>query len=211
MDNYEVARDRAQAYFLNFDQSALIHCWDLPFDDDYLYVDFINISYRICRSTGRIYRISDGRQAGFSEVLSIFDLLCHNKEKPLLSGRYAPVNSLRGCPPSAGVGTDFHSKTAQYFDSNFHSFCDACYALGGTSVQMADIAFRFPVFAGMDVILKFYRSDEEFPASMTLMWDDNTLDFIFYETVFYIAGFLLSQICQEMKQAEVAGGKDGYS
>lgn len=199
MDNYEVARDRAQEYFLNFDQAALIRRWDLRCDADHLYVNFLNRPYRICRSTGEIYRIFDEQQAGFSEVLSIFDLLCHKGKDPFLTGRLAPVNSLRGCPVSVGVDAEFHGKVAAYFDKNPEELKAACCALGGIPVNMGDIGFSFPVFDKMQVILKFYHRDEEFPASITLLWDENTLSFLFYETVFYIAGFLLSCICDEMK------------
>ncbi len=203
MDNYALARDRAQSYFLNYDQTKIIARWNLRFDEANLYLDFLGRPYAVCRKSGRIVRCFDGCQAGFSEVLSIFDLLCHSEEKKVLSGHLAPVNSLRGCAPSAGVGTDFHGKTAQYLDQNFSAFCDACWAIGGITVDMGDVGFAFPVFGEMGVILKFYRSDEEFPASVTLLWDENTLDFVFYETVFYMAGFLLETICAQMKSLEI--------
>jgi hypothetical protein len=66
---------------------------------------------------------------------------------------------------------------------------------------MGDIGYQFPVFAELSVILKFYHADEDFPASVTLLWDENMLQFAFYETVFYIAGFLLGSIRNEMKRA----------
>jgi hypothetical protein len=48
-------------------------------------------------------------------------------------------------------------------------------------------------------MLKFYHSDEDFPAGLTFLWDENTLQFIHYETVFYIAGFLARTILKMMK------------
>ena len=36
MDNYLVSRDRAQAYFLNFDQQQIIDFWQLKHDADTL-------------------------------------------------------------------------------------------------------------------------------------------------------------------------------
>ena len=48
--------------------------------------------------------------------------------------------------------------------------------------------------------MKFYHSDEEFPASITLLWDENTLQYMYYETVFYVAGFLIHEICKEMEK-----------
>lgn len=203
MDNYEISRDRAQAYFLSFDQQAIIDRWGLQNDADYLYLTFINRPYRICRKTGRIYRLFDGMQADYSETLSIFDLLCHKGNDQFLTGRYAPVNSLRGRPVSVGVDAEFHGKVAHYFDRNPELLKAACFALDGTPVKMGDIGFRFPLFDKMQIILKFYHSDEDFPASITLLWDENTLNFLYYETVFYIAGFLLDSICEEMKKTTI--------
>ncbi len=198
-DNYTLSRDRAQAYFLGFDQQQLIRAWNLKHDENQLYVTFLGRPYGICRRSGRITRLWSGQQAGFEEVLSIFDFLCHCGEEKRLSGKFAPVNSLQGTPRTGGVGTDFHSKIADRFEQNPEAFRSACLALGGTPVDMGDMGFWFPVFDRVSVILKFYRADEDFPASLTLLWDDRTLDFIFYETVFYVAGFLCHCILEKMK------------
>lgn len=195
-DNYQISRDRAQAYFLNFDQQALIDAWQLDHDAHYLSVDFLGKPYQICRKTGAVIR-SDGSEAGFEEALSIFDLLCHKGDTKTCSGSFAPVNSLKGCP-AVTVGTDFHSETADRIDHSPEAFRDACLALGGTPVKIGDMGFSFPVFAGLTVQLKFYHADEDFPASLVLLWDSHTLQFIYYETVFYIAGFLLQTILDQM-------------
>ncbi len=198
MDNYELARDRAQAYFLQFDQDAIIRRWDLQFDDVYLFVEFLGRKYGICRKSGEVFRLFDGKQAGFSEVLSIFDLLCHTGKDAFITGRFAPVNSLRGRPVAAGVDTPFYDKTAVYLERNMDAFKAACTALGGEPVAMGDVGFRFPVFSDLQAIMKFYESDDEFPASITFLWDENTLSFMYYETVFYVAGFILKAICEQM-------------
>ena len=198
MDNYRLSRDRAQAYFLNFDQDALIRTWSLRHAPESLYVPFLHLEYTVCRKTGRVLR-PDGTEAGYTEVLSIFDLLCHQGQNKRLSGRWAPVNSLDGMQATSGVGTDFHEAVSAVFDRDPAAFRAACKALGGTPVAMGDIGYRFPVFGPLELILKFYHSDEDFPASTTLLWDASTLQFIFYETTFYIAGFLLHTIAHQIQ------------
>ena len=116
MDNYQLSRDRAQRYFLNFDQEALIRTWDLTHTKDILYISFLGREYAISRKNGGICR-DDGTEAGFEEVLSIFDLLCHEGTDKALSGRWAPVNSLDGMQTTAGVGTAFHTGIAAIFDN----------------------------------------------------------------------------------------------
>lgn len=198
MNNYELSRERAQAYFLHFDQEMIIRNWDLQQDADWIYVDFFGRPYAICRKTGRILRRWSLEQADYSEALSIFDLLCHEGENKRLSHEFAPVNSLNCRTRAVGVGTDFHGKIAQCFDRDPDAFCKACEAMGAEQVSMGDIGFQFPVFQEITVILKFYHADEDFPASLTLLWDTNMLQFAFYETVFYMAGVLLSTIADEM-------------
>ena len=197
-DNYRLSRERAQTYFLGFDQQAIIDAWALAHDRDYLYLTFLGEDYRVCRKTGAVTRCRDDREAGFEEALSIFDLLCHESPVKVPSGRFAPVNSLRGRPNAIGVGTDFHSETAARFDRNREGFRRACLHLGGTPMELGDLGFSFPVFAGLTVRLKFYAADEEFPASTVLLWDENMLQYIYYETVFYIAGFLFRSILEQM-------------
>lgn len=195
-DNYQLSRDRAQTYFLRFDQHAIIDAWNLRHDEQYLYVSFLGRPYRICRKTGSVFR-PDGQEAGFEEALSIFDLLCHKSPCKILSGRFAPVNSLKG-GSAIGVGTDFHSEIANRFDRQQDAFQAACLALGGTAIPLGDLGFSFPVFEELSVRLKFYGSDEDFPASVVLLWDENMLQYVYYETVFYIAGFLLRRILEQM-------------
>lgn len=200
MDNYEISRDRAQAYFLGFDQDAIIRTWGLEYDEKNLYVSFFDRDYAVSRREGTVTRCWNGEAAGFGEVLSIFDLLCHEGTNKTVSGQFAPVNSLKGRPP-VGVGTDFHTGIASRFDRDPEAFRRVCRELGGTPVNMGDLGFRFPVFGELAVILKFYRADEDFPAGLTLLWDENMLQFAFYETVFYMAGFLLETIGEKMGYA----------
>ena len=197
MDNYELSRNRAQQYFLGFDQEKILRSWPLRHDEAFIYLDFLGQSYRICRKTGGVFRMADGKQADFNVVLSVFDLLCHESGEKLVTGRFAPVNSLKG-NSAVGVGADFHGAFAEKVDKSPEAFRRTCEKMGGAAVDMGDIGYRFGVFADLDVILKFYHSDEDFPASITLLWEENMLQFVYYETVFYIAGALLRQLGEEM-------------
>lgn len=194
-DNYEIQKEAAQKYFLNFDQQSIIDIFHLQNDTQYLYVSFFETPYRINRKNGAIEKSTDhfvtASAAGFQEVLSIFDLLCHSRKRFQPSGNWAPVNSLKGRPRTIGVGTGLYESSSRIFDADTAKFRAACEKSGGTPEKFGDIGYRFRVFDSMSVILKFYQSDEEFPAQATILWDENTLDSIYYETAFYIAGFLL--------------------
>ena len=65
---------------------------------------------------------------------------------------------------------------------------------------MGDAAYRFTVFEQLTLILKFYRADEDFPASLVILWENETLSYLLYETVFYVQGYLLSRIVKKMEE-----------
>lgn len=83
-----------------------------------------------------------------------------------------------------------HPSLAAKINSAPERFCQACRMLGGQPVPLGDLGFQLPVFPDLAMQLKFYHADEEFPPTLTLMWDRNTLDFVRYETVYYIASAL---------------------
>ena len=198
MDNYEIAKWQAQKYFLSLPQDELLaHC-PFPFNESHIFVTFLGNFYCISRQTGQVLRkegsfLGPG-EAGFAETLSIFDFLCHEGEKRQLAGRWAPVDSLKGRPVGLAPMPDFHKNASRRFHNAPDDLRRACEALGGKVVSMGDISYKIPVFPGFFVILKFYFADEDFPAQTLLLWDENTLDFLRYETTFYIAGQLLQQL-----------------
>ena len=197
MDDYAISKERAQRYFLDFDQEELLRRWPLQHDEDYIFVTFLHRDYRICRRTGQVLLLPQMQEADFGEVLSIFDLLCHAGQVKTVTGMLAPVNSLKG-GAALGVGTDFHREFARKADLCPEDFSHACLACGGVPVDMGDMGFRFEIFADLPVVVKFYHSDMDFPATVTLLWEENMLQFVYYETVFYIAGVLLTRLERAM-------------
>ena len=196
-DNYKIQAAQAKKLFLTYDQQELIERCRLRHDDDYLYTALISYPYRICRRTGQVLLLPQMQEADFGEVLSIFDLLCHGGQVKTVTGMLAPVNSLKG-GAALGVGTDFHREFARKADLCPEDFSRASLACGGVPVDMGDMGFRFQIFADLPVVLKFYHSDMDFPATVTLLWEENMLQFVYYETVFYIAGVLLTRLERAM-------------
>ena len=46
--------------------------------------------------------------------------------------------------------------------------------------------------------LRFWHADEDFPPSLDLLWDRNTLQFLRYETTWFAAGVLRRRLREEM-------------
>lgn len=194
-NNYLIRREEAKKRFLTFDLQWLIEKWQLKQDENNIYVNFLGEEYRIARKTGDVENLALGQQAGFEEVLSIFDLLCHTESRPTAKDSFAPVNSLDGKPRAAAVGTEgTFDKYAKAFDRSMSDLRSACESMHGRRIEIGDLGYEFPVFADLKLRLKFYESDEEFPAQLILLWNSNALDYLYYETAFYVMLYLLERI-----------------
>ena len=59
------------------------------------------------------------------------------------------------------------------------------------------------MFDFLPVIVQFWASDDEFPPVFKLMWDENALSFLRFETVCYAARYLTSRLQSYMGLPEV--------
>lgn len=200
--NYDVTRDSARQLFLRYDQETMIRRFGLDHDAAYLYLPFVGRNYRVDRRTGVVAWSDDGfrtaHEADFNEALSICDALCCSKEGCRLAGTFCTVNQLKGVVQSSRVGDGIFQPAAQRFDGRTAQLARACSALGGVPEGRGDVAFRLYPFPFLPVLFQFWSSDEDFPASLTILWDENTLDFVRYETTYYIAGHLLRRLLELM-------------
>ena len=201
--NYDQMCRRVRKDFLRCDQNRMMEKFHLDWDSAYLYVPFCGGTYRIDRRTGAVERGLDGfavvREAGYNEVMSIYDALSRTDGPCRLAGRFAPVGSL----PGTGFfspGGDLFGPAARAFAGRTDQLARACDTLGGIPEGRGDAAFRLMVFPFLPVLLQFYDADEEFPPSVQLLWDENVLEFVRFETTFFIASHLFRRILEEMER-----------
>ncbi|MCQ2406603.1 MAG: DUF3786 domain-containing protein [Oscillospiraceae bacterium] len=193
-NNYYNAREESKKLFLALDIEKIAKNWGLTLDDEYLYLRFFGIPYRVRRSDASVLRDNpeggEPIEGGFEETLSIFDLLNHGDPRPSASGTFATVNRRPGKPVSIGVGDgEFFSRFAAEIDKDPEAFRQSCLKAGGTEISLGDMGFEFTVFEDLKIRIKFYYSDDEFPASLTCLWDESTLSYFLYETTYYALGF----------------------
>lgn len=196
--NYDITRDATEARFLEYDQGKIIEKFHLQHDDEYLYLLFAGRDYRISRRTGRTeYRLPDTGayvHGGFNEVLTIFDVLCGSRPDCCLSGKFVSLNAVKGLVVAAAPGAEFFAKEAGTFAGKCELLREACRKLGGVPEKVGDVSYRIPLFDFMDVILQFWDADEEFDAVVKILWDENILDYMRYETTFYASLHLLERL-----------------
>ena len=193
MDNYAKQAKQAQAHFLTYDQAALIKKGNLPHDGEYLYPTLFRQTYRLNRTTGILQRKQDDGwvEAGFNEIMTILDIICDSRPDRSITGKW---NSMQN------FGLQFHQNLlemekdpfAERFDRDPEAFHRACRALGGETISGGDIGYAIEVMEDLKIALQFWHSDEDFPAQVRFFWDENALQYIRYETMYFAVGRLKS-------------------
>ena len=199
VSNYDTALEQARLLFLTYDRSALAEKFSLATEGDTVFIPFVGRTYRLSLSDGRITD-ECGRSADYNTAMSIYDVLCWSKPLCRTCGNFAPINSVARAFHSSGLGESLTDRHALYFSKAPHLLERACIALGGTKDSKGDVAYRLDVFPFLPVLLRFWQADDEFPASLQLLWDTNTLDFVHYETTYYIAGHLIARLRELTEQ-----------
>ena len=194
-DNYAIQAEEARIRFLTYDQSAM----PVQRDGEYLYLRFCGSDYRVCRADGHLFRrVGENWLSADShgEVLTVYDYLCD--AKPGRAPAREPVSM-------AHLGGHVHTNLAaasgsleRAIDRDPDAFRRACEALGGTPAPGGDICYDLEMFPDLPVQLRFWHADEDFPPSLDLLWDRNTLQFLRYETTWFAAGVLRGRLREEM-------------
>lgn len=199
MNNYEKQVLQAKKHFLTYDQQELIARCNLRYDEEYFYIKFLGADYRICRESGDMERLCHGVWAAgnaFGEVMTILDWLCDSRADRYITGNWINIVT---------QGNYFHRSLqeeadpdAVFFEKAPEAFCKACEALQGKAHPSGDISYTIELVDGLKVLVQLWYGDEEFPPRLRLLWDENTLRYIRYETTWYAAGLLIERIKADM-------------
>lgn len=205
-DNYDLQVDIAKEIFLKYDQEQIIRKFCMDADERYLYLTYLNTPCRIDRQTAALEELICGKWKEcreYATVMTVYDLLCHHKgdQLPALTGQWCTVGNF---VVTGVTETDtFTKKYAHLFDGRLDNLKLSCEKLGAQlqpSMAGADLTCRIPVTSFFQVLLQFWSGDEEFPAKLMLLWDKNAMQFIHFETTFYLQGDLLSRVLQNMEE-----------
>lgn len=199
-DNYQMQVRQAQQYFLKYDQQKLIDKLKLKNDDTYFYAAMLSTPYRIHRQTGDLERQEGSLWQNantHAEYMTLLDLVCDSREDRYISGRWKNMGAF---------GRLFHSGMLESRDSfaeavqeNPDGFRRSCISLGGVPLKMGDICYAIELFDGLAIALQFWEGDEEFPPKVNILWDENALMYLKYETMWFAVGMLKKRIGEKMK------------
>ena len=199
-NNYELMRDQMAGAFLNYDQEAMIRKFSLRHDVSFLYIWFVGCEYRIDRHTGAVsWTDADLKAvypADYNAAMTIYDVLCCSKENCCTSGKMVSIESCMSVQGGSfsSPGHSFFQYAAECFDRDPSALAAACETLGGTRLTRGDVSYQLNLFDFLPVSVAFWRSDEEFPASLQILVDRNILDFMHYETAMFALSHLMERL-----------------
>ena len=97
LTNYDKTKISTAHVFLQYNQATMIHKYSLDYNSDWLYITFINRTYRINRKTGSV-QWSDNdfeiiHEANHNEAMTIYDVLCYSKDRCHLSHEFINITA----------------------------------------------------------------------------------------------------------------------
>lgn len=197
-DNYKIQAQQAKRHFLTYDHQAITEKLQVPFDDTYIYVNFLCLPYRISKQTGGVEKQIEGSWVegeSFDEVMTLLDLICDSREDRSLSGKWKSMQDF---------GIRFHQNLlekkrdpmALRFDGEPELLHRAMERLQGQPVPGCDIGFSVELFDGLRIGLQFWHGDEEFAPRLRYLLDENALQYLRYETMYFAVSLLLRRILE---------------
>jgi len=208
--NYDKAKTKVEAKFAELDTDSLAKKWNLDTDEKYIYISIFLCDYRIEKATGRVeakyqekYKelikerkeLLSWKEGTYDETFTIFDLLTFSEDKPFPKGEYCRLNSLHGISKfSAPMDGKMCNELLELTKGSKGKLKKLCEAVGGTPHGKGDYSALLVLFQDLKVQITLWEADEEFPAQMYLMWDENMLKYIKFETIWYLAAMVLTQL-----------------
>ncbi|MEH2957426.1 DUF3786 domain-containing protein [Candidatus Merdisoma sp. JLR.KK006] len=199
LSNYEIAKRKTQKQFYQYNHEEIAGKLRIPLENGYLYLKFLNRSYRVHCQTGCVEwsenDFADVKEADFNEVMTIYDILCYSKKGAAPSNEFALIQRLSSVQNAASyAGEGSFKKDEAFFDGKAELLVQALERLNGKPYVKGDVSFRIPVFQSLDVIFSFWNSDEDFPAQIQFLCDKNTLQYMHYETIWYLISHIIGRI-----------------
>ena len=201
--NHEKMRQKAAEIFLTYDAGAMADKLGIEKDEKYLHISMLSREYRIDVSDASVEWSSDAFKtscrAGFSEAMTLYDLIAYSKPGAKASGEYTKINNLADTLTGQYyAGKGMVDAMASEFEGRGQELAKGCESIGGIPYGRGDVSYMIPIWNGLSFVLSFWDSDEEFPPQLNIFVDQAMRDFIHYETIWYLEGHLKDLIKQNM-------------
>ena len=138
-------------------------------------------------------------EAQFNEAMTIYDLLgyaqpaCH-ASKTMINMKSLHTKIAATAPRPSSIYAAQEARLAALEAQKSGILAHAAQAIGGAPLDKADASAQFTVINDLTMQVQLWLPDEDFPASLQFFWDENVLQYMHYETVWYANGFILEEL-----------------
>ncbi|WP_455539288.1 DUF3786 domain-containing protein [Terrisporobacter sp.] len=197
--NYDIQADKCKLEFIKMDHKKISQKFNLEHDEDYLYIYFFSQKYRLNKKNGNIEKTYDEVNyidTKYNEVMTLLDLFAYSKEDLSLSNKWINVTHSKDVFKSSGVVNhmDLYSSNAKKFSGKIEKLIKACEKLNGIKINKGDVGYIINVFNFLPIMFIFYEEDSEFSPECKFLWDENILNFMHYETTFYVINHFFERL-----------------
>ena len=204
LTNYETMKISMADTFLKYNQEKMIRKFSLEHDQSWIYLIFVSRRYRINRTSGMVQWSEDDfdtvHEADYNEAMTIYDVLCYSKDGCHPAHEFVNINSLSTVRTgNLSQSSSFFQNTADFFQGKIAELRNACIMLSGKILEKGDIAFELDLFPFLQVVIRFWEADDEFPASLQILVDKNVLDYMHYETLMFALTHLFHRLKEKME------------
>ncbi len=204
--NYAAQAQTARELFMALDQEQITAKLNLQYDEQYIYLPVLDECCRISRVEGdiEICPLASFLQEketiwhscrSFETVMTVYDVLGYSKTGAHLAGDFCPVTALQvtGVPSPDKLYKSYY----QEFAGKTAQLRHACESVGGEKLAVpasADVNYRLDLFPFLPMVFQFWDADDEFPPQVSLLWDRNILQFLHFETIYYVMHHVLERM-----------------
>jgi hypothetical protein len=197
----ELAFDLAREDLSRADPQRLCAASGASFDPQRgILLPFLNRAYRISHPEGLVYREDGQEEQQRVSVLLLHYLL---RERPLATmGSDVDFRSLPGGMSYIGPYTQRTiSRLTREFGSDPMLLTTAAAALRATPLaDSGDVAFQIEALPSISVKVVFWKGDDEFPASATILYDASVTERLSTEDVVVLAETLVGELIQRARE-----------
>lgn len=181
--NYEKVFEVFRSYFLESDQEKAAEKLDLKIDRDYCYVPFFHEICKINRKNGMICK-ENGEKVSVTDRLSILHHLHYYQDTAIQSSQKVPFRQIR----EASVFEKAYIKSSveplkKAFAGSPEKLVESGLLIGGKKESYGDASITLQAFPKISLTYIFWDGDEEFPASVNILFDDQIAKWTHPESV----------------------------
>lgn len=183
-DNYDKLFALWQNNFCSMpNKEEKAHELGIPVENGKFKITYCCRSYEVELASGNIIPLNRSAEVPFFDAMFIYHLFWFSKKNPVAAREYIPFKDI----PSTGVFDAAFQRSvkplAQRFNGRIDAFCKACESLGAEKIPYGDAGYAIPLWKDLYLQIIIWDGDDEFPASVNVLFDKNIADFTHPETV----------------------------